>query len=267
MGWKRWLGLERRPREDPDEANDAGDAGEEAWRPPPRPLDHFGRLDDPGRLRALQAFLEEIAPSVQEGRVVPRPNDNEVDLLGKIQGCPLRIEADTFPRFEITLKASSEHGFLDLEFDPKVDPSKEPPVDPEWGGTQRVFVGKSVFFEGDEAVSAGKAFAALPDDFRRAVVAAMGRERIRYYRMRPDETWALFWDLGTQMADPKERLESLIKLMSDSVTVLHATPAAPAENGGSGVPSRPVTCSYCRASYFVDAACKCPHCGAPFSAA
>jgi len=177
--------------------------------PPPEPPPPKRPVFDP------EQCLRAVAPVLDAGRVVRRPNDDKIELRGKCGAFPIRVEYDSFGDFTPKLKSKEPVGWIFLENNPDVDASAEPPLDELWDeGDLRIFFDRHIYTEGTHSRRSTRVLATFPDEDRSALFAAMRSEDIRYFRILIDEISVIFRKKASEMSDPERSLRTVIPLMA-----------------------------------------------------
>jgi hypothetical protein len=277
------------------------DAGAASPAEPPDLFDRYSELSSLERRPVLEAFLTNLAQSIEGGTMVAKPNDHKTEVHCRPGGFPVRIlgeEGNGCNELTLTLRLPSPYGNMILLCDPTVDQTKERPD--EWSDTTRIFFAKSIFIEvptqgrdlktgnGAEMLFRKQAerFAVLPEATRQRVLAMMTTQTtlgitggdIRGWLQR---TWI-------KAAPFKQQTLELLALMVEVASVIPSVPvisdmpdmpphiaaAMAGMQGMQGVPvatpalqtgMRLVRCPYCLANFFLDSRATCVHCGAPFA--
>ena len=161
---------------------------------------------------------------------------------------------------EITLKAENPLGTIDLEHDPDVKQDSEPDRDEDWDeeDAKRVFFGQCVYIEGSDSLVESRRLRVLPAPLVRKIITVISEERVRYFRIRGEEIWAMLWDSLLEAPDPTARMLRILALMGEIVPALGAT--APLKRDDHG--DHPVRCAFCGALFYLDVDKKCVNCGA-----
>jgi hypothetical protein len=163
------------------------------------------------RTRVATAFLNDVvARTGIVDAVISPPVDDELILRGALQGLALEVTLRSWGQLtELTLRYDAELGFIDLEFDPELDP------DPALAPDDQLVVAPGVFLEGSGAQDELHAFEQLPVALRRRVLADLARLRIRYFRSRTHEHTMTVHDEVPEVADPVTWLASILQLGAD----------------------------------------------------
>jgi hypothetical protein len=275
--------------------NDAGAAA--ATAEPPDLFDRFSDLSSLERRAVLEAFLTDLARSLDGGTMVAKPNDHKTEAHGRLGGFPIRIvgeEGTGSNELTLTLRLPRPYGNMILIYDPTVDQTKERPD--EWSDKTRIFFTKSIFVEvpkqGRDAKSGNWAevlfrkqaerFAVLPEATRQHVLAMLTYQTTLSISGDEIRGWL---QRSRAKADPfKQETLGLLALMVEVASVIPSVPVisdmpdlppdvAAAMRGMQGVPAAPppqavarlVSCQYCLANFFLDSRAACVHCGAPFT--
>jgi hypothetical protein len=219
--------------------------------------------------RIPEAFLTSVGASFTEAKVVPKRNDDEIELRAMAGGFPFRIVMDVpgyDTEIEMRISDKPEHAEFDLEFDPQASSENEPQEsDPVWDeedeDERRIFLAGRIFIDGSDAEPEARNFLSLPPELRQSILEALESERVMYYRVRSEEIWVSFLADPPEMPDPFARLVKMAELMASTAAAVKATPPA---RQAKGKAISPVRCRYCGAWFFLESDPKCRNCAAPY---
>ena len=233
---------------------------------------------DEGRQKQLSMqFMQAAAPLMQDGKVVPKPNDDEIHLRGAYGGYPMRVRLDAFYDLEFEVKApNGQHQHLTFMFDPDSAPTPGD-VDP-WDDDDevRVFLAKCVYVEdsASEIDAVLRQVQRLPQDFKGYLFPMMQQHRLSAFNMGSDGPTTGFRDNIGEMWDPILQLQQVLWLLGYAANVYTQLPAEQppwAMQGQPGMaqpqalaPVHRVQCRYCSTVFMLDQGSMCPNCGAPF---
>jgi len=226
---------------------------------------------DNGSARALvNEILTAIAPSFGNAMVKEVPDDENIDLRGTFAGSPVRfaiwMSFGTF--WAIQMKCANGFAMLEIERDHEKIPKGKDEQDP-WSENEerRVFIGKGIFFEGDDDEISAKlaSWGAMPESLRARILHDMEAMDINTIRTTHDQV-SLHQKPGLgDLPDAQAYMHGCAALMAtlrDFITQA-SSPVQPGPGAASPAWLHRLTCSFC-ASLFVlnEAQSRCPNCGA-----
>ena len=228
------------------------------------PLRGYTDLDEDERWKAVESYAATL-DLVKSGRaqVVPRKNDEEIDVRFTEQGVPMRFVFDvSFDDFEIHALAEGVGGRFHLICDDDVALENEAPAEDAWSSTgeRRIFLANHVFVSGSDAdVRAEVAtLRALPAETLAALLGALTDRKIEAAVLDDGSLHTVICDLEVADEGAVAHALGVAGLFARVVTSLPRGGASPAITG------RAQRCSYCHAYWFVGPGSeRCANCGAP----
>ena len=234
----------------------------------------FDDWDDDRKRHVVMQFLHAAAQSMGGGQVVPKPNDDEIQLRGVYAGYPTRVVVDPFWDITIDMKAPNQQPrSLSVRFDPDSAPSPGD-VDP-WDESDevRVFLAKCVFVE-DDAGSIDETLRlveSLPLEFRQHLYHLMQTNNLSSFGLSNDGPGTSFRKNLGEMWDPMIQLGQALWIVGYGANVYSALPPARghAQSGFTPGPAihagpRP-KCRYCGTVFLLGPTSACPNCGAAYT--
>lgn len=232
------------------------------------PFAGFENLHRDERRPRLEAFLGDLARSLDGGHVVAHPNEGTIDAQGGLGGFPVRVQAEEgngLPELHMTLRLLQPVGPFVLVVDPTVDQTRE--QFDAWSDKVRIFFARSVFVLGDARLAGiareqAHRFAALPEATRARVLALLvgiSGIDVRSNEIRMFKSWR------PCEADVRQSARAMLDVMVELARLMPAITSADATVAPTAAPL--VRCSYCQAEFFLDSHAACSHCGAPFKSA
>lgn len=230
-------------------------------------------MEDDQKRQLVTQFFHAAAPLLQNAQVVPKPNDDEIQLRGIYSGYPMRVVCDAF--FDLAFDVKAEGGprnGLCFRFDPDSAPSPGD-VDP-WDEDDevRVFLARCIFVEdsaGDIDATLRR-IGALPVEFLAHLYQLMHHNDLTVVNLTSQGPGASFrHHIGT-MWDPMTQLQQVLWLLAYGANVYRALPVEQAYTPQAyaapqaAAPFR-AQCRYCSTIYLLDATSQCPNCGAPYT--
>jgi hypothetical protein len=240
-----------------------------------RAFQGFEDLDDDDKRRLTTQFLQAAAPMFQNAQVVPKPNDDEIQLRGVYSGYPTRVLVDTFWDITVDMKApNAQREPLCVRFDPNREPSAGD-VDP-WDEHDdvRVFLARGVFVENSarDLEQTLRVVQALPLDFRGHLFSLIQLNLLSSVTLNGDGPRAAFRHNLGEMWDPMTQLAQILWLCAYGASVYAALPPPRNEWEGANAmmppeiaPAHRAQCGYCRTIYLLGPDSVCPNCGAPYT--
>ncbi len=254
--------------EDPNASHD-GPALGTAAAGAVRRYDHASEEEKP---QILQAFLQGVGEQLGQGQAYANPNDREVQWQGTVDGVPLRIKADIWPSAIIEAKVQNPHGTIVVEYDPEKVP--QPGAPPAWdeSDTQRVFLSRGVFIEGDaqDVDVMVRRLRSLPPEVGQTIAEALEHSEGRVFMAEDQRIRASFRPEITEMLDPEGQISHMARVVAWVAAMLQTSPLDPQVAQMAGMPGAQAvmaqfqtTCAYCNSVYLLNEQSRCPNCGAP----
>ena len=270
-----------------DQAAQPAQPAETNWA---RRLKGYWDMDDPAKWPLCEELLGDIAPHLDSGKIKKIPDDDEIELRGRIGGTPVKIN------FEVDMgwvrpemKITNRIGEIQLERDHEKIP-QERDEDDDWASDDelRVFVAKGIFVEGDdeEVDETLDTLSQLPEALRGKLLAEIERLQFNHLYVYRDGMNVGLKPNNYEMADPVQHIldvVSIMKQLADTVAagdrdmaseprviirgnvMIDGQPVAPTEGVHTPRSFGRATCKYCSTLFVPGVGSRCPNCGAPLT--
>ena len=228
------------------------------------------------REAVCEMLLNEIAPHLDSGKIKKFPDDDRMELRGRIDNLPLRIEILVFVgmgSIELEMKVENRLGQMFLVRDHDKIPMPRDEAD-DWAEEDdlRVFVAKGIYVEGmdDEVSEWTSNLQALPMDISKALLTGMEQVRVKNFIVdRPSISVSLQAG-NNDLEDPVSSViagAELIRMLAPSL--LTDDPNLDSDDeGGDEQTTEPIVrakCPYCTTLFVLGRRHDCPNCGAPYT--
>ncbi len=232
----------------------------------------FDEWDDDRKRPLVMQFLQAAGQSMQAAQVVPKPNDDEIQLRGVYANYPTRVVVDPFWSIAIDVKAPNRQSrTLTVRFDPESAPTPGD-TDP-WDESDdvRVFLARCVFVEDSASEIEGtlRLVQSLPADFRGHLFHLMQINKLSVVNLTGDGPGTSFRDGLGEMWDPMTQLAQALWLVAYGANVFGALPPPTGSEhagfAGGGATAHRAKCRYCGTLFLLGAGAACPNCGANYT--
>ncbi len=231
----------------------------------------FRSMDERDKLALCGDLLTEMAPQIENGLVKPLPDDDEIELRGRVEGMPARVNLEFDVGWvRLEMKINNRVGELSLHRDHEKIP-KQKLANDDWADEDelRVFIARGIFVEGQERQVASEltTVQSLPSPFVPWLTTEM--ERLKMSRLFAyADTMNVGFDPNVyEMADPAQQIFSGLHVMKVTAQTLAAGQrdlAIQASPGVQLVPVPRVQCAYCSTLFLLGDSSKCPNCAAAY---
>ncbi len=253
-----------------DDDVDTGEGAAPALRSPwPDRLRGFDDFDDQQKFRVASQLLEELGGTLENPKIKPLQDDDEVELRARLEGVPMRVNLEydmgwIRPEFKI----ENHLGTLRLERDhSKIAKTKD--NDDDWADDDqlRVFVAKGIYVEGyenyvEESLATVKS---LPPELLGDLLENIETYRLRGFTMGPDSLEASSVPGFDELEDPVVHIAGLLRFMHRIAVGVAASGGDPAGDREAVVTTGAggrLLCAYCSTRFLPLATTSCPNCGA-----
>lgn len=183
-------------------------------RNPSHLFDGWDDLEDKQKWSRMELFLSGIA--IDNSKIVKNRNEECIEARGTLSGFPIRIKFSALAPggLEIEYKVPCRLGWVDLEYDPQATAENEGEFDPEWDNekNQKTFFSEHVFATDNRSA---EGFRQFPTDLARRICSVIEKEKIRYFRMRPEITELDGQDDITEIRNPQKHLSTVLKILAE----------------------------------------------------
>lgn len=228
-------------------------------------------LETEQKLALCGQVFQVMAPHLQNSKIVPKYDDDEIELRARVDGVPVRVNLTDMGWVTIEMKIDNRAGQLMLERDHDKIP-KHKQADDDWADDDelRVFIARGIFVEGYEN-DINQAFAtlgALPNGFVPWLCGQLERLVLSRLFATHDTMSVGFEPDVDQMRDPVQHIMDAVHTLKQAATGLAQGTAGPmAVQQGyvqQAAPMHRVGCDYCGTLYVLGTSSHCPNCGAPY---
>ncbi len=254
-------------------------------------LARFGDLEDEDKLALCQQLLGEIAPRFDNAKIKPLPDDDEIELRGRVDDIPFRVNIEyDMGWVRPEMKITNRTGEIELERDHDKIP-KERDDDDDWADEDelRVFVARGIFVEGDddEVNETLSTLQQMPPDDVEYVLAQIEQRKVTRLYAHVDALHVTLDPNVQDMADPVAEIVANVEWMKFLAQTLAAgqrdmsaeprvvirgnveidgQPVAPTAGAPAAAAAvHRVKCGYCSTLFVHGANPNCPNCGAPYT--
>ena len=246
-------------------------------------LANYGDLSERKQWALCEALLGDVAPGMDNAKIKKLPDDDEIELRGRVGNLPVRINLEVdmgWVRPE--MKIANRTGELQLERDHEKIPM-EKDADDDWADEDdlRVFVAKGIFTEGgeEEVNQTLSTLGKLPEPLAQELLGEIERLRMTTVYAFADSMSVGFDPNHYDMDDPVRHITDGVAMMQKLAGALsEGAAAAPGDfqdvedgeldmRGGGFAPAAAVArvkCKYCSTLFVMGATSNCPNCGAAF---
>jgi len=214
------------------------------------------------RWALAEIIAGKIAEKKQGARIVPRKNDEKLDVRFDEGGIPIRVVFDVcFDDLEISARAKGVSGTFSLFNDPETALEDNPEVTDEWDEVDHtVFYGPSIFICGSsKEISQESAFLQnLPASLLGELLELMKSSRIKSVILENEIIEASLDLILSAAADGQKAIE-IAKVIGQIAASL------PHEMVLVGESQKPMRCAYCNSLFYPrPERTQCANCGASY---
>ncbi len=229
----------------------------------------FDDLTDAARITLCQAFLAELLPLFERGRVKLVADEDAVQLRARLEGRPFRVSIDHIMGWvRLEMKVENRVGHISLEWDRDKRPQQRDPDD-DWADQDdlRVFLAAGVFVQGDEydVERTLASVRALRQAERHALLSGMERLEVGELTAWDDSLVLSSKHDLDGILGPRQRMVDAVAWMGAAAAALEAGEGVGSEDPFGDEPPRRVPCPYCSTLYVLGLRDGCPNCGAPYT--
>lgn len=214
------------------------------------------------RWALAETIAGKIAEQIQGARIVPRKNDEKLDIRYDEGGIPVRMVFDIcFDDLEISARAKGVSGTFSLFYDPETAVDDNPEVVDEWDEVeQTIFYGPSIFICGSskEISQESGLLHSLPAPLLGELLDLMKSSKIKSVILE-EEVIEASLDLILSAAFDGHKAIGIAKLISQVAGSL------PRDMVLDGERQKPLRCAYCNSLFYPRPDyTRCVNCGASY---
>ncbi len=229
----------------------------------------FDDWDDGRKQQLVTQYFQAAGQNMQEPKIVPKPNDEEIELRGVYQSYPTRVVCDAFFGLNVEMKAPNQQlEALCVYFDPNFEPTPGDADPWDEDDEVRVFLGKGVYVEDDaeDIDQTLRLVRSMPPEFVGHLCNLMQANALASVVLSPQAAHAAFRNGLAEMWDPMVQLGQVLWLLAYGANVYTALPPATEQvEADAGIAVERVKCKYCGTVYLLTPESLCCNCGAPYT--
>ncbi len=214
------------------------------------------------RWTCAETIAGKIAGQMPGAKIVPRKNDEKLDVRFDVGGTPVRVVFDVcFDDLEVSARARGVPGTFSLFNDPETAAEENPEAVDEWDEVeQTVFYGPSIFICGSsgEISQESALLHSLPSSLLEDLLELMESSGIKSVILEDGVIEASLDMILSAAVDGHKAIE-IAKLIGQVAGAL------PRDRVAGSDSQKPLRCAYCNSLFYPRAGRnECANCGAPF---